>query len=594
MLSAKRKARFFDKLNEIYVPTKRPAPETDAPPVLASSAGDASDRRQSFPPMAVTKALVDKAHRRQSVPLAGPLQGLRLLIVALGSDMSRRRLDIWTTQVAKAGGQLVTTCDDSENTIVVASLSLSRERLCSYCHVPELSPSLRVVSPDWLVYVIQHRTLPPDGMFAWTDVAPTTAPTEDAPPQRAFYESSPSNTQESPAPLPTAQSAIASGSPLRALDEDMAYRKRVFYEINPSMVVVHAEEAADPRQIKATSFVCATTSVQSINHNAHLTSVLDELIEYLAVEKDEWRENSYKRMVSILKQLPAKVTSTAALRPQYGLNATGIAKIREILETGTLRKLEAKKADARLQVLRTFANIWGVGPSTATSLYSQGFRSLDALRMRQDEVLNPQQRIGLEHYADFLVKIPRAEVEDIQAIVKATVAMIHPTAVSVTCGSYRRGKLQSGDVDILITDPLADECVLLPDLLRELHKRAFLTDDLTTVTEHHIGGCDSYMGVCRVDESRPFRRIDLKVYPRHLFGFAQLYFTGSDHFNRSMRAFAKQKGYSLTDRGLTKVARAKGAKKLKQAPGLICPDEKDVFIALQLPYKRPEERNCMA
>ncbi|KDO27464.1 hypothetical protein SPRG_07053 [Saprolegnia parasitica CBS 223.65] len=586
MLSAKRKARFFDKLNEIYLPTKRPANEIDAPSVVSSSTGDASDRRQSFPPMAVTKALVDKARRRQSMPLAGPLQGLRLLIVPLGSDMSRRRLDIWTTQVAKAGGQLVTTCDDSD-TIVVASLSLSRERLCSYCHVSEMPPSLRVVSPDWLVHVIQHRTLPPDGMFPWRnggDVAPPVA-ADDAPPQKAFYESSPGNTQESPAPPPTPRSAIVVASPLRALDEDMAYRKRIFYENNPSMVDIHAEEAADPRQIKASSFVCATTSVQSINHNSHLTSVLDELIEYLAVEKDEWRENSYKRMLSILKQLPAKVTSTAALRPQYGFNATGIAKIREILETGTLRKLQAKKADARLQVLRTFANIWGVGPATATSLYSQGFRSLDALRARQDEVLNPQQRIGLHHYADFLVKIPRAEVEEIQAIVKATVATIHPTAVCVTCGSYRRGKLQSGDVDILITDPLADECVLLPDLLRELHKRTFLTDDLTTVTEHHTGGCDSYMGVCRVDERRPFRRIDLKVYPRRLFGFAQLYFTGSDHFNRSMRAYAKQKGYSLTDRGLTKVARAKGAKKLKQAPGLICPDEKDVFIALQLPYK---------
>jgi hypothetical protein len=33
-----------------------------------------------------------------------------------------------------------------------------------------------------------------------------------------------------------------------------------------------------------------------------------------------------------------------------------------------------------------------------------------------------------------------------------------------------------------------------------------------------------------------------------MFAFALLYFTGSDHFNRSMRLFASKKGYSLSDK----------------------------------------------
>lgn len=45
-----------------------------------------------------------------------------------------------------------------------------------------------------------------------------------------------------------------------------------------------------------------------------------------------------------------------------------------------------------------------------------------------------------------------------------------------------------------------------------------------------------------------------------MFGFALLYFTGSDHFNCSMRFFAKMKGLSLSDKGLQPVNRVSGKK----------------------------------
>ncbi|RHY30468.1 hypothetical protein DYB32_004294 [Aphanomyces invadans] len=179
-----------------------------------------------------------------------------------------------------------------------------------------------------------------------------------------------------------------------------------------------------------------------------------------------------------------------------------------------------------------------------------------------------------------------SSVDEIESVVKQYVHKLLPRAVAVTCGSYRRGKGQSGDVDVLISDPTQDDCNILPRTVEsckpwltcvqgwwptstrvafsrvvDKHMRRAMTwvfvDDLTTMDEHHIGDSDSYMGVCRLREvgSRPrdivkrtgrgqgmrHRRIDLKVYPRNLFGFAQLYFTGSDHFNRSMRAFAKTK-----------------------------------------------------
>ncbi|KAG7380544.1 hypothetical protein PHYPSEUDO_007054 [Phytophthora pseudosyringae] len=70
-----------------------------------------------------------------------------------------------------------------------------------------------------------------------------------------------------------------------------------------------------------------------------------------------------------------------------------------------------------------------------------------------------------------------------------------------------------------------------------------------------------------------------------------LYFTGSDHFNRSMRVFANKNGWSLSDRALTRVMRVNGTK-VRLGDSVICESEVDVFIALGLEYKDPTERNC--
>ena len=60
------------------------------------------------------------------------------------------------------------------------------------------------------------------------------------------------------------------------------------------------------------------------------------------------------------------------------------------------------------------------------------------------------------------------------------------------------------------------------------------------------------MGIC-VFQDKLHHRIDIKYYPRDEFAFALLYFTGSDHFNRSMRLFARRKGIMLSDKGFKQI-----------------------------------------
>jgi DNA polymerase lambda len=106
----------------------------------------------------------------------------------------------------------------------------------------------------------------------------------------------------------------------------------------------------------------------------------------------------------------------------------------------------------------------------------------------------------------------------------------------ICCGSYRRGKSSCGDIDVLISrrDKLPYDRFLVR--LIELLEQGGLLKERLQISRAEKSGSMTYMGIAKIGVTH--RRIDIKVYPRDSFGFALLYFTGSDHFNRSMRLFA--------------------------------------------------------
>jgi DNA polymerase lambda len=160
-----------------------------------------------------------------------------------------------------------------------------------------------------------------------------------------------------------------------------------------------------------------------------------------------------------------------------------------------------------------------------------------------------------------------------------------------TCGSYRRGKQTCGDVDILVTRT-DDKPVtgMLNLILERLEAKDFLKERLSHPRQSDKGS-QSYMGVCKLPEDPHYRRIDIKCYPKAQWGFALLYFTGSDYFNRSMRLYAERQGYSLSDHGLTPVTKVNKQKVAKGLRVTGCATEREVFEKLGLPYKEPHERD---
>uniref|UniRef100_A0A9L0T9N9 DNA polymerase n=1 Tax=Equus caballus TaxID=9796 RepID=A0A9L0T9N9_HORSE len=271
-----------------------------------------------------------------------------------------------------------------------------------------------------------------------------------------------------------------------------------------------------------------------------------------------------------------------------GIGKRMAEKIIEILESGHLRKLD--HISESVPILELFSNIWGAGTKTAQMWYHQGFRSLEDIRNQAS--LTTQQAIGLKHYNDFLERIPREEATEIEQTVQKSAQAFNPGLLCVACGSYRRGKATCGDVDVLLTHPDGrSHQGILSRLLDSLRQQGFLTDDL--VSQEENGQQQKYLGVCQLPgPGRRHRRLDIIVVPYSEFACALLYFTGSAHFNRSMRALAKTKGMSLSEHALS-TAVVRNTQGLKVASGRVLPTptEKDVFRLLGLPYREPAERD---
>lgn len=80
-------------------------------------------------------------------------------------------------------------------------------------------------------------------------------------------------------------------------------------------------------------------------------------------------------------------------------------------------------------------------------------------------------------------------------------------------------------------------------------------------------------------------RVDIIIIPEKEWGFALLGWTGSKHFEQSIRQFAKdKKGWSLNNHGFFDT----NGHRLP----IECTTEEQVFDVIGLPYRPPSERCC--
>lgn len=151
--------------------------------------------------------------------------------------------------------------------------------------------------------------------------------------------------------------------------------------------------------------------------------------------------------------------------------------IKEIFDTGKSTTVEIRNKNPVELSIKLFQNVWGIGAVTAKKLVqSHGLRDIEQLReaVRKGTInLERGQLIGLERFEDFNLRIPRSEVEEIIAVVMEYAEKIVPGVQGTVCGSYRRGKTDCGDVDVLFIPPLGDEIM----------KKSFLTELVQTLAK---------------------------------------------------------------------------------------------------------------
>jgi len=326
----------------------------------------------------------------------------------------------------------------------------------------------------------------------------------------------------------------------------------------------------------------STTTPMKQNYNKLITDQLEKLEAICLGSGDQWRGYAYRKAANILKAISYKIDSMEEALKLRGIGTSIAEKIGEIIATGKLRKLDALQNEERIQILSTFMGIFGVGQSTANKWCALGYKTLDDIT--KHATLTYAQAVGLNYYHEFKLRIPRQEMETICKAIKKVIHEIDKDFIVEICGSYRRGKQDCGDIDIIITHkrPTALKNIL-HDAVPKLHEAQVLTHDFVTINE----GSDKYMGVCRATSHGLHRRIDMLTVPPVEWPFALIYFTGSGHFNRSMRFWAGKRGYSLSQHGLR--VNYGYDNKGPYIAGITT--EKQIFEALGLEYRPPEDRD---
>ena len=195
--------------------------------------------------------------------------------------------------------------------------------------------------------------------------------------------------------------------------------------------------------------------------------------------------------------------------------------------------------------------------------------------------------VGLKYFHDITQKIPREEIQKAETIIKRVAEHMNKDIQVILCGSYRRERDKSGDIDCCIFHPAvktqedikSNQYNILANFVEMLINVGFIIDQLDM-------GMQKFMGLCIIKQNSKktnvARRLDIRFMPYDSYGSAILYFTGSANFNTNIRKIALSKGYSLSEFGFK-----------KKSDGILipCATEEDVFKFLNYPYVTPKARD---
>ena len=333
--------------------------------------------------------------------------------------------------------------------------------------------------------------------------------------------------------------------------------------------------------------------------NESLVAILGELASMKT--ENPFKQRAYSAAQESVLEIQEDITDINQLKGVPKIGSSIFELLAEFVNTGKIAKLEKYRAHP----ISVFSEIYGVGPKKAEELAKLGIPSIAKLRQivkQNPGILNGTQKVGLQYYEDILERIPREEIDEYKSEFERIIggppaalgrpAVIGPLSafsrhpvlgrhpVLEIVGSYRRGSLFSGDIDVIFTSPSSTEfdqfldSLISANIIVEVLSRGKSKCLVIACLPSHKGRRQGFV----------YRRVDFLYATRTEFPFSILYFTGSKGFNVVMRNHAISLGYSMNEHGLTQIATGQ----------LVNPEqfksEQDIFQFLGLEYKRPEER----
>lgn len=355
------------------------------------------------------------------------------------------------------------------------------------------------------------------------------------------------------------------------------------------------------------------SNTQLINHD--IISEFERLVDFIQEEiynskerKDKKQElaNSFrhrqiKNILSIIKQYPKKITNETIndFNKLQGIGKGTVDRIKEIIKTGKLAELADFKVrdDPKKKILEELESIVGVGRASALNFIKLGITSVEDLKNKieiNEIQVNDKILIGVKYYGKFMGNIPRDEITKVNKLIKKLIDKMNKDYnldddskyIFEICGSYRRNKPTSGDIDILVSkvgtqNDDKDKTNHLDILIKRLKKniksngnQPLIVDDITDKSYK-----TKYMGFAKFKDN-PIRRIDVRFVSLDVYPSAMLYFTGSAELNIKMRKIAKKQKLKLSEYGLTK----------EDGSRLVITSEYDIFKILKIEYLSPDLR----
>lgn len=306
--------------------------------------------------------------------------------------------------------------------------------------------------------------------------------------------------------------------------------------------------------------------------------MLRELAELTMLDEQNPQSFRVRAYESAAQAIAAQATDLGKLTVKELLKIDGIGKstaekIRELLETGKVARVEALR-DKHPRSVVALLQIQGLGPKAVARLRAElGVQSLDDLRrVLAESRLRDLRGFGPKSEDKLKQAVERLDQQGALTRTPISIALPHAERIVkhlrevpgvdqvVYCGSLRRFSETIGDIDIVVTAAAAEPVM-----------EALAT---MVLVERVLGRGDRKTSVV----TRRGIQVDLRVVEKHQLGAALLYFTGSKGHNIKLRMRALGRGLTLNEYGL---AEMEGGKIVASET------EADIYAALGLPWIPP-------